>query len=132
MLDAHSTITAKGVTDNQIELMNYQISPQNGEVVKFCPDSFIETYAEGLIKRLHGIKVSVNESKYYSVYGHVCGKHSINSTNRVGNKVPAILQETNHNLYMNSNMTPNLEAINTLRPAFAEALYEMMKRVHQT
>ncbi|MDD4877211.1 MAG: N-formylglutamate amidohydrolase [Dehalococcoidales bacterium] len=126
MLDAHSTITAKGVADNQIELMNYQISPQNGERVQFCPDSFIETYAEELIKRLPGIKVSVNESKYHYVYGHVCGAHSINAATRVGNRVPAILQETNQNLYMNTDRTPNLEAIETLRRVFAEALYEMM------
>ncbi len=132
MLDAHSTITTRGVANNQIELMNYQISPQNGERKQFCPDSFIEIYAEELIKRLPGIKVSVNESGYHDVYGHVCGEHSVNAVTRVGNRVPAILQETNQNLYMNADRTPNLEAIDTLRRVFAEALHEMMIRVKRT
>ena len=127
MLDAHSTVTARGMGDNQIELMNYQI--QNNTKVPFCPDIFIEVYAEELTRRLPEVKVTVNESRYHSVYGHVCGKHSINSQGRVANRVPAILQETNQKLYMDSDGKPNIEAIDTLRRAFAGALASMLKRV---
>lgn len=132
MLDAHATVTGKGVGEKQIELMNYQISPQNGEKVQFCPDSIIETYAHELIKRLPGIKISINESKYPYIYGHVCGAHSINAMRGKGNRVPAILQETNQDLYMNTNGTPHIEAIETLRRVFAEALHEMVKSLKES
>jgi hypothetical protein len=79
---------------------------------------------------LPGINVTVNESKYGRVYGHVCGEHSINAMTRVGNRVPAILQETNQKLYMYADRTPNVEALETLRRAFAEALYQMSKKIH--
>ncbi|MBI2832593.1 MAG: N-formylglutamate amidohydrolase [Chloroflexi bacterium] len=130
MLDAHSTVTAKGVNENQIELMNFQVVPQDNNTMRFCPDIFIETYAEELAKRLPSIRVTVNESKYYNVYGHVCGAHSIDAMTRIGKRAPAILQETNQQLYMDSNRAPNLEAIETLRRAFAEALYVMMRRIN--
>jgi len=129
MLDGHSTVTAKMVADNQIDLMNFQVSSQNNEVTYFCPDVFIETYANELCKRLSWVKVTVNQSKYYGVYGHVCGAHSINAMTRVGRRVPAILQETNQKLYMNEDRTLNVEALETLRRAFAEALYEMLVTV---
>jgi len=125
MLDAHSTLTAKGVADNQIELMNLQVTSPGGEPTYFCPDVFIETYASELSRLLPGIKVTVNESRYDTVYGHVCGQHSVNAMTRVGNRVPAILQETNQNLYMNADRTPNIEALEKLRRAFAKALYRM-------
>ena len=129
MLDAHSTVTAKGVGDNQIELMNFQIHRPDEEPTLFCPDVFIETYANELVKMLPWVKVTVNESKYSSVYGHVCGEHSVNAMTRVDNRVPAVLQETNQKLYMNENNTPNVEALETLRRAFAEALYKMIEMV---
>lgn len=129
MLDGHSTVTARGVADNQVELMNFQVSSSDGEITYFCPDVIIETYANELVKRLPGIKVTVNESRYDKVYGHVCGEHSINAMTRVGNRVPAILQETNQNLYMNADRTPNLEALESLRRAFAEALYGMKGKI---
>ncbi len=125
MLDAHSTITAKGVSDDQIELMNFQVSGSDKERKRFCLDIFIDTYAEALAKRLPSVKVTVNESKYHNVYGHVCGEHSIDAMTRVEDKVPAILQEMNQRLYMNADRTPNLEAIEALRRAFTEALFEM-------
>jgi N-formylglutamate amidohydrolase len=128
MLDGHSTVTAKGVVDNQIELMNFQLS-KDGERQYFCPDAFIESYAEELSKRLPDIKVTVNESKYMNVYGHICGAHSVNGPTRVGNRAPAILQETHQRLYTNEDRTPNVEALERLRRAFAESLYEMIKRV---
>ena len=129
MLDAHSTVTDRGVADNEIELMNYQISQINGEKIKFCPDLFIEIYAEELNKRLPGISISINQSEYHYVYGHVCGQHSLNAMTRVGSRVPAILQETNQKLYLNPDKTPNFAAIDALRRAFAEALFEMSKTV---
>lgn len=129
MLDAHSTMTAQGVADNQIELMNFQVSNSDEEPKYFCPDVFIESYANELCKRLHEVKVTVNKSKYENVYGHVCGAHSVNAMTRVGNKVPAILQETNQKLYLNADRTPNLEALETLRRTFAEALCKMTEKL---
>ncbi len=129
MLDGHSTVTSQGLTDNQIELMSFQNSNQDSEPTYFCPDVFIETYANELVKKLRRVKVTVNESKYGRVYGHVCGEHSINAMTRVGNKVPAILQETNQKLYMYADRTPNVEALETLRRAFAAALYKMSKKI---
>ncbi len=129
MLDAHSTVSAQGVTSNQIELMNFQTVKQSGEEVHFCPNIFIETYANELIKELPGVKITVNESGYHKVYGHVCGEHSVNAMTRVDNQAPAILQETNQHLYMNDNGTLNIEAIEALRRAFAQALLNMLEKV---
>ncbi len=130
MLDGHSTVTSHGVADNQIELMNYQVSPIDSMKTVFSPDAFIEIYAEELAKKLPEIKISVNESEFDSVYGHVCGKHSINSMKRKGARVPAILQETNQKLYMNRDMTPDIFAIETLRRVFAESLSTMITKVN--
>ncbi len=129
MLDGHSTMTAQGIADNQIELMNFQAPNPDGKPTYFCPDIFIETYANQLAKMLPEINVTVNESRYGRVYGHVCGEHSINAMRRVGNRVPAILQETNQKLYMYADRTPNVEAVETLRRTFAQALYQMSKKV---
>jgi N-formylglutamate amidohydrolase len=129
MLDGHSTVTAQGVADNQIELMNFQNSSLNEEPTYFCPDVLIETYANELSKKLSWVKVTLNESRYDNVYGHVCGKHSVNAMKRVGNRVPAILQETNQKLYLNTDRTPNIEALETLRRAFAEALCKMAQKL---
>lgn len=125
MLDAHSTVTAKGVADNQIDLMSFQISREGEGRTDFCPDAFIQGYADELARRLPWAKVTVNESEYHGVYGHVCGEHSINAGTRVGSRVPAILQETNQNLYMDEGRLPDFEALETLRRAFAEALCAM-------
>jgi N-formylglutamate amidohydrolase len=129
MLDGHSTVTARGVADNQIELMNFQNFGLNEEPTYFCPDVLIETYADELSKRLSWVRVTLNESHYDNVYGHVCGEHSVNAMTRVGNRVPAILQETNQKLYLNTNRTPNIEALETLRRAFAEALCKMAEKL---
>ncbi len=129
MLDSHSTISAKGMVDNQIELMNYQVNARTGRKTFFCPDIFIEAYAAALMKLLPGIRVTVNESRYDQVYGHVCAEHSINSAAPARNRVPAILQETNQKLYMNADGTPDYIALETLRRAFASALLHMKKKV---
>lgn len=129
MLDGHSTVTARGVSANQIELMNYQVLKPDGAVQRFCPEGFIHTYAEELHARLKGIKITVNESGYHYVYGHVCGRHSIDAERRVGDRVPAILQETNQALYMNSDGTPDLPALEMLRRAFAGALAAMLLKM---
>ncbi|MDD4924700.1 MAG: N-formylglutamate amidohydrolase [Dehalococcoidales bacterium] len=130
MLDGHSTVTSHGVADNQIELMNYQVSPIDSTKTIFSPDAFIEIYAEELAKMLPEIKISVNESEFDTVYGHVCGQHSTNSMKRKGARVPAILQETNQKLYMNRDMTPDIFAIETLRRVFAESLSTMITKVN--
>jgi hypothetical protein len=129
ILDGHSTVTSHGVADNQIELMNYQISALDQTKTVFCPDIFIETYAEELAKRLSGVKISVNESDFDYVYGHVCGRHSVNSMEREGKRVPAILKETNQKLYMKDDGTPDICAIENLRRAFAESLSAMFIRI---
>jgi len=129
MLDGHSTLTARGVGANQIELMNYQVLQPDGAVQRFCPDSFIQAYAEELAIRLEGIRITVNESGYHHVYGHICGRHSVDAPRRVGDRVPAILQETNQALYMRSDGTPDLAALEVLRRAFAGALSAMLDRM---
>lgn len=129
MLDAHSTISSRGVADNQIELMNYQLTGANEEKTVFCPDIFIETYAEELAKRLPDIKITVNESRYDKVYGHICWKNSVNSPKRIGEKVPAILQETNQSLYLNGDGTPDIKSLETLRRTFADALSKMLEKL---
>ncbi|MBN1369065.1 MAG: N-formylglutamate amidohydrolase [Dehalococcoidaceae bacterium] len=129
MLDGHSTVTARGVAANQIELMNYQILKPDGAVQRFCPDAFIYTYAEELSASLEGIKITVNESGYHHVYGHICGRHSVDAERRFGDRVPAILQETNMALYMNSDGTPNLPALERLRRAFARSLAAMLQKM---
>jgi hypothetical protein len=132
MLDAHSTVSSRGVKDNQIELMNRQAAGPDNEAAIFCPDIFIETYAEELAKGLPGLKITVNESKYDKVYGHVCGRHAVNSRRREGSRAPAILQETNMSLYLSGGGTPDIKALETLRRAFAEALGRMMERIYST
>lgn len=130
LFDGHSTISARGVVDNQIDLMNFQHSRLDKEKRYFCPDIYIETYAAELRKRLPEVKVTVNASEYYTVYGHVCSAHSVNAMGRSGNRVPAILQETNERLYRHPDKTPDVLAINRLRRAFAESLSETMKFIH--
>jgi N-formylglutamate amidohydrolase len=130
MLDAHSTLTARGVADNQIELMNFQVAGPDGEPTYFCPDVFIESYASELAKLLPEAKVTVNESRYDQVYGHICGQHSVKAMTRVGHRVPAILQETNQKLYLNADRTPNMAALERLRRAFAQALYRMSRKIN--
>jgi len=130
LFDGHSTVSARGVADNQIDLMNFQHSALDKEKRYFCPDIYIETYAAELRKRLPEVKVTVNASEYYTVYGHVCSAHSVNAMKRVGKRVPAILQETNERLYKHPDKTPDVLAINRLRRAFAESLAETMKQIH--
>ncbi len=129
LLDGHSTISARGMEDNQIELMDYQLTDQEGEARKFCPDPIAEAYAEALQKRLPQARITINASEYHTTYGHICAEHSVNSPTRVGNRVPALLQETNEKLYRNPDRTPNIEALNRLRRVFAESLAEMRQKI---
>jgi hypothetical protein len=129
LLDGHSTVPARGVGQNQIELMNFQHSPLDEHPQVFSPPIFIETYAEELARRLPEVKVTVNASEYCTVYGHVCAAHSIDAMGRVGNRVPAILQETSERLYRNPDGALNATALNRLRRAFAEAMFETLNRV---
>ena len=129
LLDGHSTVTARGVTDNQIDLMNFQHSYLDENPRYYSPEVYVESYATELRKRLPEVKVTVNSSEYYTVYGHVCAEHSVNAMGRVGNKVPAIIQETNERLYKNPDRTPNVEAINRLRRVFAESIHAAYCRI---
>lgn len=127
LLDGHSTVTARGVADNQIDLMNFQHSQFDKEPLLYSPEIYVETYASELRRRLPDVKVTVNSSEYYSVYGHVCAAHSVNAMKPVGARAPALIQETNERLYKNADRTPNVLAINRLRRAFAESIEETMR-----
>jgi hypothetical protein len=128
LLDGHSTVSARGMSDNQVDLMNFQVTEFEGKPRYFCPDMVLDIYAEALQKRLPDVKVTANESEYYTTYGHICAAHSVNSLKREGNRVPALLQETNEKLYRNADRSPNIEALNRLRRAFAESLAEMGRK----
>lgn len=129
LLDGHSTITARGMKRNQIDLMNYQYSSFDKEPKHYCPGIYIETYAKALQSRLPDVEVTINASEYYNVYGHICAEHSINATGRHGTKVPSLSQETSDSLYRNPNGTVNVQALNRLRRAFAESLLEMKRKL---
>lgn len=126
LLDGHSTVPARGVEENQIDLMNFQDSPLDKGPLIYSPQVYIETYATQLARRLPDVKVTINASEYCTVYGHVCAAHSINAMGRVGRRVPSILQETCDRLYRNPDKTLNVKAINRLRRAFAESLEEAL------
>ncbi|HKI74092.1 MAG TPA: C39 family peptidase [Pseudomonadales bacterium] len=130
LLDGHSTIAERGVADNQIDIMNFQHTHLDDGRQDYSPLVFAETYGEELQRRLPDVKVTVNASEYFDVYGHVCAAHSVNAMSRVGRKVPAIIQETCHNLYMNGD-APDVLAIDRLRRAFAEAIHATLTRVRQ-
>jgi len=127
LLDGHSTIPARGVGENQIDLMNFQDSPLDDGPKIYSPQIYVQTYARELAGRLPDVKVTINGSEYYTVYGHVCAAHSINAMERVGNRVPAILQETSERLYRNPDRTLDVKAINRLRRVFAESILETLR-----
>lgn len=122
LLDGHSTVTARGVRENQIELMNFQQTENDEKPLYYCPDIIVETYAEELRSRLPDVLITVNESEFFKVHGHVCAAHCVNDIKRVGAKTPAFIQETNERLFKNEDDTPNITQINRLRRAFAESL----------
>jgi len=122
IFDGHSTITARGVADNQIDLMNFQKTPGDDKPLYYCPDLIVETYADELRKRLPDVVVTINASEYIHVHGHICAAHCINSLKRTGARAPAFIQETNERLFRNADGTPDVHRINRLRRAFAESL----------
>lgn len=128
-LDGHSTVSARGMRDDQVDIMNFQHSALDERPVQFSPPDLAEAYAEELRGRLPDILVTVNASEYHDVYGHVAAAHSVNAAGRVGVKAPAIVQETNERLYKNPDRTPNVEAVNRLRRAFALSLAAAWDRV---
>ena len=131
LFDGHSTVTARGMADKQIDLMNFQHSPQDKTPVHFSPDLYVQTYAAELRKRLPGVKITVNGSEYHAVYGHICAAHSVNAMQPTGSRVPALSQETNDSLYRKADGTPDVAALNRLRFAFAESLAEMLRTVRE-
>lgn len=132
LFDGHSTVTARGVAANQIDLMNFQHTDREEKALYYCPDVIIETYAEELRKRLPEALVTVNASEYVAVHGHICAAHSVNAVKRVGARAPAFIQETNENLYKNSDGTPNVAQINRLRRAFAESLAQTLQSLQES
>lgn len=129
LLDGHSTVTARGMADNGIDIMNFQHSPLDDGPRRFSPAPFAAAYAEELRRRLPEARVTVNASEYFRVYGHVAAAHSCDARARVGRRVPALVQETNERLYKNSDHTPDLRAIDRLRRAFALSLAAALERV---
>jgi len=129
LLDGHATVAARGVGANQIELMNFQHPPGETQPQVFSPPAFVEAYARELSRRLPEVRITVNTSEYYTVYGHVCGAHALGGRRGAGRRVPAILQETHEGLYRNPDGTPDVAAINRLRRAFAESLRDMLRTV---
>jgi len=132
LLDGHSTVTARGVADRQIELMNFQHTDRDEKPLQYSPDLIVNTYAEELRKRLPEILITVNASEYYRVHGHVCAAHSVNEMKRVGARVPAILQETNERLFKREDGTPDVVQINRLRRAFAQSLLQTLHSLHES
>jgi hypothetical protein len=131
LLDGHATVTARGMADNQIDLMNFQHSHLDNAPIHYSPDLYIETYAAELRKRLLGVKITVNGSEYHTVYGHVCTAHSVNAMQRIGSRVPALSQETNERLYRKADGTPDIAAVNRLRRAFAESLAQTLRTARE-
>ncbi|MFA7177208.1 MAG: N-formylglutamate amidohydrolase, partial [Smithellaceae bacterium] len=132
LFDGHSTVTARGVAANQIDLMNFQQTDREEKPLYYCPDVIVETYAEELRKRLPDALVTVNASEYLSVHGHICAAHSVKSLKRIGARAPAFIQETNENLFKNSDGTPNVGRINRLRRAFAESLAQTLQSLQES
>ena len=56
LFDGHSTVTARGVADNQIDLMNFQHSPLDDGPLYYSPDAYVEAYAAELRKRLQPLR----------------------------------------------------------------------------
>lgn len=131
LLDGHSTVVARGVAANQIDLMNFQHTERDGEPKLYAPAIYAETYAEALQKRLPGVNVTVNASEYYTVHGHVCAAHSVNGIGRAGQLAPALIQETSQGLYMHPDGTPDVLAVDHLRRVFAEALRTTLETVRR-
>lgn len=132
IIDGHSTITARGVADNQIDLMNFQHSPRDEKPVYYCPDIIIETYADELQKRLPEAHVTVNASEFVKVHGHICAAHSVNSLKGTGSRAPAFIQETNEHLFKNDDGTVNVLRINRLRLAFASAVSQTLQSLQES
>lgn len=132
LFDGHSTVTARGVADHQIDLMNFQHTDRDEKPRNYCPNVIVETYAAELRKRLPDVLVTVNESEYYRVHGHVCAAHSVNAMKRVGARAPAFIQETNERLFKNEDGKPNVVQINRLRRAFAESLLQTLQSLQES
>jgi predicted double-glycine peptidase len=131
LLDGHSTIVARGMKADQIDIMSFQHSRLDTDRKDYAPLVYAETYAEALQKRLPDVTVTVNASEYYQVYGHICAAHSVNGFSRAGKLVPALSQETSHGLYLDEAGRPDLQAIDRLRRAFADALVETLTSIRR-
>jgi hypothetical protein len=114
LFEGHSTIAARGVEEHQIDIMNFQRSPEDGRRHRFSPE----------------VSVTVNISEYATVYGSICGTHSADSMVRVGRRAPALLQETNQRLYLDEEGVLDLSKLNALRVAFAESLSATLRKAH--
>ncbi len=132
LFDGHSTITARGMVDNQIDLMNFQHTDRDEKPLIYGPDIIVETYAAELRKHLPDVLITVNGSDFVHVHGHVCAAHSVNAMKRIGARAPAFIQETNERLFRNADGTPNVGQINRLRRAFAESLNQTLQSLQES
>ena len=127
-----TAITARGVAENQIDLMNFQHTDRDEKPRYYCPDVLVETYAAELRKHLPEALITINASEYVTVHGHVCAAHSVNAMKRIGARAPAFIQETNERLFKNDDGTPNVVKINRLRRAFAESLSQTLQSLQES
>jgi len=132
LFDGHSSITACGLAENQIDLMNYQHTERNENPLYYCPEIVVQTYAAALRKRLPEVQVTVNATQFVKVHGHVCAAHSVNFVKRTGARAAAFIQETNEHLFLNDDGTANVAKINRLRRAFAEALDQTIQQLQES
>ncbi|MCK9230186.1 MAG: N-formylglutamate amidohydrolase [Syntrophales bacterium] len=132
LFDGHSTVPARGIVENQVDIMNFQHTDDDEKPLHYCPDGIVETYAAELRTRLPDVLVTVNGSEYYRVHGHVCAAHSVNAAKRVGARAPAFIQETCEGLFKNRDGTPDVAKINRLRRIFAESLVQTLRSIHES
>jgi len=131
IFDGHSTITARGVADNQIDLMNFQHTQRDEKPLYYCPNIIVETYAAELRKHLPNVLVTVNGSEYVQVHGHICAAHSVNALKRVA-RAPGLYPGNQRAPLQNEDGTPNVAQINRLRRAFAESLTQTLQSLQES
>jgi hypothetical protein len=135
ILDCHSTTygdreDAGNRFDNDIALASFQTTKYdvNG-LTKTCDGALIDIYANFLSKALPKLKVGVNTDYLTKTYGHIeasYGTSDVASTDPI--RAPLILQETNENLYTNSDGSYDGKKGGELNKIFAEVMKKTVKK----
>lgn len=66
------------------------------------------------------------------MHGHICAAQPVNAVKRVGARAPAFIQETNENLYKNSDGTPNVGQNRPAGRAFTESLAQTLQSLQES